>query len=142
MRISVRRQRAWATHIHITDTTWKHPKRYNLQRATPNARSMMFYRTIYLLLALLACPAAGLNTNLSRRSALLGACTAVVGVRPAPVAATAPPSVKSNAEKKYDDECISKCASKLQNINRGVGKVEYVSRIEAIKECKPGCKKQ
>ena len=103
---------------------------------------MMFYRTIYLLLALLACPAAGLNTNLSRRSALLGACTAVVGVRPAPVAATAPPSVKSNAEKKYDDECISKCASKLQNINRGVGKVEYVSRIEAIKECKPGCKKQ
>ena len=103
---------------------------------------MMIYRTIYLLLALLACPAAGLNSDLSRRSALLGACTAVVGVRPAPVAATAPPSVKSNAEKKYDDECISKCASKLQNINRGVGKVEYVSRIEAIKECKPGCKKQ
>ena len=103
---------------------------------------MMIYRTIYLLLALLACPAAGLNSNLSRRSALLGACTAVVGVRPAPVAATAPPSVKSNAEKKYDDECISKCAGKLQNINRGVGKVEYVSRIEAIKECKPGCKKQ
>ena len=97
-------------------------------------RMMMLGRSIVLLCCLLACPATGLNVNVGRRSAVLGACTSAIGLRPAPaVADDAKP-------KKYDDDCISKCCAKLQNINKGVGKVEYVSRVEAIAQCKPGCK--
>ena len=95
---------------------------------------------LLVLLALVACHTTALNAQLSRRSAVLGACSAAIGLRPGPALA-GDTSVKSPAEKKYDDECISKCASKLQNINKGVGKVEYVSRVEAIAQCKPGCKK-
>lgn len=88
-------------------------------------------RSVMLLLLLLPTSALQLSKGLmGRRSAVLSVCTA----------ATLGTVAEARADpKKYDDECISKCCSKLQNINKGIGKVEYVSRVEAIAQCKPGC---
>jgi hypothetical protein len=90
-------------------------------------------KKLLMMLFTLLVPTTGLNLNMGRRSVAMGAGVAAIGLRPA--------EVKADPAKAYDDDCISKCCAKLQNINKGIGKVEYITRVEAIAQCKPQCKK-
>ena len=100
-------------------------------RKPPTTMTTRLQSILLLLLAFLASPADALKLGIGRRALLGGALSA------ASLSSLVAPARADT--KKYKEACLSKCVADQQSINKGIAKVEYVDRKEAIAVCKPKC---